>query len=220
MLLRQTFVLFVFLLPFLLQGQTRNNSFGAHFISNYTTFKSPGNGNVFEYVNSYGAGVNFTHLIGKGFYISTELNYERKGSGYDIQFTDENGNPIDGNDDVAVHLDYMSLPILMKYKFGDKLKFNLHDGLGFHYLVNVKSDFEYELDGISFSFYGDIKDYHRFDQSLIGGLGVEYPLNEKIGIYINSRFNYGLLETSNLIDLRFSGTDENIAFSILGGIQF
>ena len=221
MLFRLKFAFGFLLLSFLMKAQS--TSFGAHLITNYSTFSEPKNPlteDVFKYVFGYGLGGKVTHRLGNQFSISSEINFERKGSGYDFQFTDENGNPTNENSDFSIHLDYISVPLLVGYEFGKKLKLNLHTGISFHYLANVKSKFEIQIDGNSVAIYNDIKDYHRFDQSVIGGVGLEYPLNEKLGLFINSRFNYGLIETDNNETVTWIWTNKNIAFSILTGVHF
>ena len=85
MLLRLSF--FLFLLPFLLEAQNRSTTYGIHFLSNYSTFSKSDNtliGDMYKYKYGYGIGGNVNFYLGKGFYFRPELNFERKGTGYEF----------------------------------------------------------------------------------------------------------------------------------------
>ena len=95
---------------------------------------------------------------------------------------------------------------------------NIHTGVAFHYLVNVKSKIGFLVDGTIQYFLNDVNKDHRFDQSVVGGIGVDFPLNKKLNFIFDARFNYGLLEMEK--ENAFLWGNKNIAFSILTGVQF
>ena len=221
MLFRLKFAFGFLLLSLLVKAQS--TSFGVHAIVNYSTFSEYKDliiDDVFDYKIGYGIGGKITHELGQHFDAVAEINIERKGSGHNLVFTDENGNggPTNGDNGLFIHLNYISVPLLIGYEFGEKLKLNFHVGSSFHYLVNVKSNYEYQLNGKQETLFNDINDYHRFDQSIIGGMGLGYPISYKLDVFINTRFNYGLIETAG--NGTFIITNKNIAFSLLTGIQF
>jgi hypothetical protein len=203
-----------------LHGQSL--SFGVHAISVYSTFKKSEmlflGGNLFEYKWGYGFGGNVTKKIGDHFDLRAELNYERKGAKYDILYTDENGNLVSGKKPVK-NLDYLSLPILLQLKFGEKNGFYFQTGTSIQYLVNhsLALDLDDESKGLYESLEKEGK-YNKFDQSVIFGLGGYTTLKNNMEIYLNGRFNYGL--NNPTYDTSVFFTDKNIALMLLAGVQF
>ncbi len=205
---------------FVLNIQSQTTSFGVHAISNYSSFKEPESkvlkGDLFEYKFGYGIGGSVTRNIGKHFDVLAELNFERKGTKYGFNFTDENGNPTSGKP--SLRLDYISLPLLIQMKFGENITFNFQIGTAFNFLVNstLKMDLVGESN-VLFPEVDDIKDFNRFDQSVLGGVGLAAPLNDKLNFYINSRFNYGLAEVTKKESFY---ADKNLAYMLMAGVQF
>ena len=89
-------------------------------------------------------------------------------------------------------LDYISLPILAKYKFTPGFSAHLGPQVGF--LINAESEYEAKYDGLTERETEDIKDYmNNIDFGIAGGLG--YELN--MGVFVNARYYMGL---SNIFD--------------------
>ncbi len=103
-----------------------------------------------------------------------------------------------GNDDESLRVNYLQLPVLLKYNFADK--FNIHLGPQ----VGLKI-WEWEQNGIIEA------DFNTFDFALVAGLGVSLTEN----FFADLRYGFGL---SNIVDDKdipegFEGNNRNIQLS-------
>ncbi|GAA4271705.1 porin family protein [Aquimarina gracilis] len=103
-----------------------------------------------------------------------------------------------GNDDESLRVDYLQLPIFLKYNFNDR--FNIHIGPQ----VGLKI-WEWEQDGVIEA------DFNTFDFAAVAGLGVNLTEN----FFADLRYGFGL---SNIIDDEnipgdFEGNSRNIQLS-------
>ena len=202
--------------------KSQSLSFGVHAIGNYSSFQEPKTlslaRDLIKYKFGYGIGGNVTKNLGQHFDILAELNFERKGAVYDIIFKDENGNPT-SNSKPAKHFDYLSLPVLLQLKYGEKKGIVFQLGTSMHYLVQYK--FENGMTGEAaqaFHKFDNISHYNRIDQSVIGGVGFFHNIGDKQKLYANGRFFHGINELSSE-ELIYS-VGKNTTFQLIAGVQF
>ncbi len=103
-----------------------------------------------------------------------------------------------GNDDESLRVDYLQLPVFLKYNFSEK--FNIHIGPQ----VGLKI-WEWEQDGVLEA------DFNTFDFAAVAGVGVNLTEN----FFADLRYGFGL---SNIIDDEnipgdFEGNSRNIQLS-------
>lgn len=89
-------------------------------------------------------------------------------------------------------LDYLSLPVLAKYKFAPG--WNLHLGPQIGFLLNAQSEYEVSYEGETESESEDLKDYvSSIDFGLSGGFGYELDM----GVFFDARYYLGLADIND-----------------------
>lgn len=151
----------------------------------------------------YHFGAYFNLPISDGFAIQPEVLYSTKGAEaeYDIV-------GIDGT--AKLKLDYIDIPILAVFRFGDALE--LHAGPYFGFLANSK----YEIDG-DFDDASDLDsdNFKGLDYGLAAGLAVNLS-----ALQIGARYNYGLQEVQDSDAAEFViGDAKNSYFQVFAAIR-
>lgn len=103
----------------------------------------------------------------------TELSYVREG--YNVKYTVDN-EPLKD----SVKLDYLTIPVSLFFKTGGNIKFNGFIGGYFSVLLRSKTDWFY-----------DVK-YQVYDCGAFVGVGVEFPLSQKVNMFVQTRYKQGL----------------------------
>lgn len=193
------------LISFLNYSQNSNIKFGIHAGLNYSTFYGYDIPAAFDPVYSespafaYLGGINFEYQIKEKLSLKLELNYERKSQKGDnhIELTDVDGFTKSYNFTSKKNYDYLVLPIMVKYNFGNKNSFFANGGPFIGYLLksNLTNDLE-DIEGIN-NDTDDTTDFNsKTDFGLSIGLGKKIEINEKNTISIEIRENLGLTNTS------------------------
>ena len=193
------------LISFLNYAQNSNIKFGIHAGLSYSTFYGydiPANfGLVYSESPAFAflGGINFEYQIKEKLSLKLELNYERKSQKGDnhIELTDVDGFTKSYNFTSKKNYDYLVLPIMVKYNFGNKNSFFANGGPFIGYLLksNLTNDLE-DIEGIN-NDTDDTTDFNsKTDFGLSIGLGKKIEINEKNTISIEIRENLGLTNTS------------------------
>lgn len=193
------------LISFLNYSQDSNIKFGIHAGLNYSTFYGYDIPAAFDPVYSesptfsFLGGINFEYQIKEKLSLKLELNYERKSQKADnnIEITDTNGYTQRYNFTSKKNNDYLVLPIMLKYNFGNKNSFYANGGPFIGYLL--KSNFTNDLgdiEGINNDTIDTTDLNNKTDFGLAIGLGKMIEINEKNSISIEIRENLGLTNTS------------------------
>lgn len=143
---------------------------------------------------------------------AANIIYERKGNSYLTQMTDAMGNPIYLATTYAYY-DYLSIPVLLKPSFGNKLKFFLTLGPNFNFLLNTSTE-------ISSSSQQNMNPYFNlFDLGLTTGIGITAPLSDKFNFSVELRNNLGLLNISK-VPVYGNGTIQINSTNLLIGVSY
>jgi hypothetical protein len=136
-------------------------------------------------------------------------------------FYSNNGFPAISSDNIQVaesgitaiqYFDYLELPVNVKYKIIDrKLSFSFVGGVITNFLVN--NGVQLKQDGNKESF-GTTRDINKVNYQGSVGLGLDYPLKDRLAISLEPRFRYYL----NPIDQRFNV--HPYSFGIFAGISY
>ncbi len=194
------------LISYLNYSQNSNIKFGIHAGLNYSTFYGYDIPAAFDPVYSespafaFLGGINFEYQIKEKLSLKLELNYERKS-----QKGDYNNIAIGDIDDLSQRYsftskknnDYLVMPIMVKYNFGNKNSFYANGGPFIGYLLksNLTNDLG-DIEGIN-NDTDDTTDFNsKTDFGLAIGLGKMIEINEKNSISIEIRENLGLTNTS------------------------
>lgn len=146
----------------------------------------------------------FTRLVA----IRTGVSFERKGYKVDGTRTDTNGVPIEGGVTIYSNFDYIVLPLLVNFSFGERVRLFVNIGAYTGYLV--KQSEVIKPDGI-FPATDNTPFFKEFDYGLVSGVGSEIPLKENLSLTLEIRNNLGLTpindyEIYNDEDLKLNST--------------
>jgi len=169
-------------------------------------------------------GVSFDYYLNKNFAISSGLTFEQKGYRFkDSSVTSFIYNPVNYPASIynncKVDINYIVIPLLLKLKFGGKLKYYINGGLysGMRLNARVTGTSKIELRGESYTLNeytvyddidGNIKDN---DWGWVLGGGILIPFYNKYSLEIGCNYNSGW---KNILDVQpsmlNSGADKTI----------
>ena len=159
---------------------------------NMSTFKSDIDG--LKYLPGYHFGAILEIKASEKLSVQPEFFYSREGAKLELEeFVNENtGFSIDSK----LKLDYIQLPVTLKYYAFDKLSIELGPQIG--YLISAKNDYTNTivLDGLTSteSKTEDVKSHFKsIDFALKFGLGYEF----KNKMFFQARYTYGLSDIKN-----------------------
>lgn len=117
--------------------------------------------------------------------IRAELNYESKGGKF-------------ANHDMKMKLNYVTLPIYLKFNFTKDPEIYIYGGGYASYLISAKTEGTYErLEDVE-SINEDILNHmNPYDVGVIGGLGVQGRYNQWIDIFLDFRYTLGFVNLDN-----------------------
>lgn len=146
--------------------------------------------------------------LGESFAFQPEVLYSSQGAK-----TEGNFEGVDFT--YKLNLDYINVPLLVKYYFTPNL--NLHAGPQLGFLVKAEEEYEASFDGESESETVDIKDDTKgLDFALAAGLG--YKLD--MGLFFDARYNLGLSNIWDLEDEDGDFSQKNNVFQLSVGFMF
>lgn len=152
------------------------------------------------YAVSFNLGYHFTENLG----FQTEIQYSMQGQKYDDkQIIDE--VKYDAKRDITLR--YINVPLLIKYAFGtSSTKFRFMAGPQISYLLEATQEYTRDgkklgttainLNGKEFrTDAGNISNrFQEYDVSIVGDLGADIHLNDKLFFSPGIRINYGLTD--------------------------
>lgn len=142
------------------------------------------------------AGLLFNYQFSKYFALETGLAYERKGAEFKTSF-DSYGS---GSNvaDFIFHFDYLTVPALIKAKFGGKFCFLIEAGpyisilLKQTYIDNTNKNGDHDGLMVDPVTYSDKKNY---DLGFSGSLGLELAIAEKASVSLKLTDHVGFINT-------------------------
>jgi hypothetical protein len=187
-----------------LKAQTNKFEFGVEASPSFTFLK--GNDFIEKMYNGtlgYSGGISFQYNWGKRIALRTNIAYERKGGEGEFDFTDNYGASI-GKGVVNLNFDYLTIPILVRYTFGKRVKYFINGGSYFSYLIKQTLVFK---GANSDSESNNTSSYNRLDAGISLGTGIQYPINEKLILSSEIRGNMGLANTLPNGDLKVNSVN-------------
>lgn len=137
-----------------------------------------------------------TGLVGSlkitdGLQIMTEFGYQRKGNRYTNEVWDSSGKVIeDSTYLVKTNLDYINIPLYLRFNLGRASKFYFQLGGYYGYLVHAN------FTGLRLGEMvkkEPIRDgLYLHDFGLIAGGGIETPIRQGLGVVLDIKYQYGL----------------------------
>ena len=172
--------------------------FGASFNNNTSTVWGRDPDDEEKYITTI-QGLSFKYNYSPHFSINTELNYHI--SGWKTNLTlliPESADPaISSGDNYRNYSNhYLSLPVNIEYNFYYKPSFTVKTGIYSAYLI--KSILTRTLRGEEqFNLENELKEINRFDFGGILGLGLSYPINDKLTAFFDCTAYYGVTDFWN-----------------------
>lgn len=174
-------------------------------------------------VNGHDSKIGFSSGVSFHYYLTDKISFlanpsfERKGSKTVMHITDEQGNPL-GEVTNRGHVDYITLPLLTRFSFGEKIKFFANAGPYFSYLLKVTSIYP-AFNNFPENRVDDTDFFKRFDAGLTFGAGAGLPIHEKIYVTAEVRNNLGLYDISDFTPID-GGTVKNNSINFLLGVSY
>jgi Outer membrane protein beta-barrel domain len=146
-------------------------------------------------------GVYYEYQFEENLCLKLELNFERKtqkGNNF-ISLTDLNLETNYYQYNTNINLNYLVLPILLKYNFSDENSFYINGGPFIGYLLNsyFTNDSE-DIEGFSNENFDSTFLYNRTDFGFSLGFGKTFDLNDENSIFLELRGNLGLTNISKV----------------------
>jgi hypothetical protein len=164
-----------------------------------------------DYAFDYLVGISLEKPLSSSLSILANLNYERKS--FTNTITIENGDPFDPvvvlrNVDTKLTLQYLSLPVNLKYYVGPSKGFYINGGIfaGYYLGETLKADGDkVDDDG------QDI--FKKLDFGVNLGVGVRFPIDEHNDIAVELRDNLGLISINDLNNAKVKTNAINLIFA-------
>jgi hypothetical protein len=137
-----------------------------------------------------------TGLVGSlkifdGLQLMTELGYQRKGNKYTNEVWDAKGVVIgDSTYLVKTNLDYINIPLYLRFNLGRTSKFYFQAGGYYGYLVHANYTGMLLGDMVKKVAIRDGLFHHDF--GLVAGGGIETPIRQGFGVVLDIKYQYGL----------------------------
>lgn len=164
----------------------------------------------------FSGGISLQYNFPKIFSIRTNLAFERKGSLSKGTFinTDEGS---EGEFIAHLNYEYLTLPVLIRAGFGNKVKYFVNAGPFLGYLM--KHEIITKAAGYPTLTNEYTNYYKQFDAGITAGLGVTIPIKEKIYISCEIRNNLGFLNISK-VPVVNDGTIKTNSTNLLVGLAY
>lgn len=161
----------------------------------------------------FSGGSSFQCNFNKTISLYTSISYERKGFSDRIMLTNNIGQPI-GNFRMYANYDYLTMPVLFRATFGEKISFFMNTGPYVAFLLKNTTIIKNPNDPIKTN---STENFKRIDMGFTIGMGISIPVENNLAITIEARDNIGLLNT---IKPEFQGTFKTQSTNLLLGIEY
>jgi hypothetical protein len=143
----------------------------------------------------FSAGISAQFHVNKHWSVVTDINFERKGTHSDGVLTDNLGEVI-GTFRCKQQFDYLALPVLVRYHFGEQIQFFVNAGPFVGYLLHQNNKISSDLFGLTS--YSSKADFNPLDAGVSAGFGMTAHFNSKFSYAIELRNNLGIYNISAL----------------------
>ncbi|MFK7781477.1 porin family protein [Psychroserpens sp.] len=170
-------------------------------------------GNEFAKFNNFKVGylfgISLDYYLRENLSIKANVNYERKIKKIELTFFDNQALET-GTENYDEVFEYINIPILIKYEFGNS-KFFINGGPFFNYLLNNKIDEDYPNNDS-----GLATKQKKIDFGFSAGIGTNISLNQKNDLIIEIRNDLGVIDTGGVPN-QVNGTVKTNAIKLILG---
>ena len=136
-------------------------------------------------------GVTFDYYLKENLSLKANINYERKIKKLQLTYFNYEAEEI-GKENFNEIYEYINIPILLKYEFGNS-KFFANGGPFFNYVLNNKIEPNYPNDDSDV-----VTEQKKIDFGLSIGIGTNISLNENNDLTIEIRDDFGIIDTGGV----------------------
>ncbi len=165
----------------------------------------------------FSGGLTFQYNFPKLISIRTNIAFERKGAIAKNQAIDVFGNQI-GEVTIHTNFDYLTIPLLAKLTFGNKIKFFVNVGPYSSYLIKQTTVTD-AINEFPKSKSNNTSNFNSIDFGLTTGLGAGLPVKDELLITLEIRNNLGLYNISSL-PVANDGSIKTNSINLLIGIAY
>ncbi|MFN8713560.1 MAG: porin family protein [Bacteroidota bacterium] len=216
--MRSVFLFFLFTLTLTATAQINKLDIGAE--GGFSLASLRGNEVIDSYHDTrigYSGGLFVQYNFRKIISVRTGGYYERKGSSLEFLFTDINGTII-GTFKGKENFNYLTVPLLVRATFGQKLNYFVNAGPYIGFLMK-KTEYTEAFQSIPEITSDQTDLFKKTETGLSFGIGVSYTLKEKFALSFEARNNLGLTDTSDLPVIN-NGVIKTNAVNFLFGFSY
>lgn len=160
-------------------------------------------------------GFNYQREFKLPFVLDAGLYYNQCGAKTEMSIRGENNEDL-GTTDARWMFDYLSVPILLGFRFGETLAIIPKLGLQASYLIDHR--IKAEKQGVVVSDGIDLKYLNRFDLAGVIEMELCYAFNDNWGVFACFSSKYSFTNTANLVkkDVEFY----HYSFSTICGVKY
>ncbi|RLD40628.1 MAG: hypothetical protein DRI86_14920 [Bacteroidetes bacterium] len=137
----------------------------------------------------YDFGLSYTYKLNKTFAIITGLDYDIRSSYIVSDIKNTAGDIVDY--EFKHSFGFLNVPLMLNTSFGNKVKYFVNTGVSLGYLVRFKQTVDI---GGEIFVDRDKEFWNRFGIDLNIGIGVQFPLSDKVDLSVEARYKQGLNE--------------------------
>lgn len=153
-----------------------------------------------ENMNRIFGGVSYQYILNKNIYLGADLIYNQKGYSVPVVYTNDQGEVIKIAGYIDYKYDYLSLPLFLGFKVGNRLNAFAHLGLMPSHLVYAEVDNSNYNDPLidMFQINSDItKSVSKFDLTPIAELGIGFNFTDRIGLNVSATYHHSVTSITN-----------------------
>jgi len=146
-------------------------------------------------------GFILNYQLNKYFILQVEINYENKGFEFGESLL---GGGLEG----YYSMSYLTIPVIADFEFGKHIKYYGYAGVYIGFLTkaenytSLSSTSSSELIVYDLS-YDPSNVFNKYEFGGLIGLGIKFPLCEKVKLFIDSRYNFGLTRAAKNTDFDY-----------------
>lgn len=161
-----------------------------------------------DYRLGFVGGVFAGHYLTEKLLMRLELNLERKGASNELR------DPLNPGPDFVPNyrLDYMSLPVMLRYYTGTNIRFLMGAGVSVNYLLKGSAEYTNTSSDLT-------EEFRRTDTELLACAGAGYPLSKNIVLSIELRSLWGLVEVDKPTGVA-NDLGRNLSWGLMAGFNY
>jgi hypothetical protein len=171
-------------------------------------------------------GFSFQWNSQKSFSLRTGIAFEQNNYSYSTNYSDI-GTTQGGQGKGSAHFEYVKLPVLARFTYGQKVRFFFNVGAFFSILTNQRE----RTEGTNYMILGgnligstyknefsNLSMYKKIDFGVVGGLGIGIPVKKRWYFSLEARDNFGI--NNILLKNSYSRSLRTNSLNLLVGVSY